>query len=76
MGFLNWAALILGAMLIWSGVWAIWRKQADVPERYTGNSAVFLGWLWVGLGILFIWGVIFDIAWIKALFKLFLEAEN
>lgn len=43
MTFLDWAALLLGAMLIFSGIHAIRRKEAHVPERYAGNSAVRLG---------------------------------
>jgi hypothetical protein len=76
MGFIDWAALIVGAGLIASGVRAIRRRQARVPEEYTGESAVRLGWLWIGLGALFVLAVIFDIAFLKTLFRLFLEAGN
>lgn len=76
MDFFDWAALILGAGLIASGIRAIRRRQADVPERYEGKSAVRLGWLWIGLGTLFMLAVIFDIALLKTLFRLFLEAAN
>jgi hypothetical protein len=76
MGFLDWAALIIGAGLIASGVRAIRRRQARVPEEYTGARAVRLGWLWIGLGTLFVLAVIFDIAFLKTLFRLFLEAGN
>ena len=76
MGFLDWAALIVGAGLIASGVRAIRRRQARVPEEYTGARAVRLGWLWIGLGALFIFAVIFDISLLKTLFRLFLESAS
>jgi len=76
MGFIDWAALIVGAGLIASGVRAIRRRQARVPEEYKGESAVRLGWLWIGLGALFVLAVIFDIAFLKTFFRLFLEAGN
>ena len=76
MGFLDWAALIIGAGLVVSGVHAIRRRQANVPERYEGGKAVGLGWLWIGLGTLFIIAVLFDIALLKTFFRLFLEANN
>jgi hypothetical protein len=76
MNFFDWAALIIGAALIVSGVRAIRRRQASVPEQYEGESAVRLGWLWIGMGVLFVLAVIFDIALLKTLFRLFLEAAN
>jgi hypothetical protein len=76
MGFFEWAALIVGAGLICSGVRAILRRQANVPEPYRGKSAVRLGWLWVVLGVVFVLSGIFDIASLKTLFRLFLEAAN
>jgi hypothetical protein len=76
MGFLDWAALIVGFGLIVSGVRAIRRRQARVPEEYKGERAVRLGWLWIGLGTLFVLAVIFNIAFLKTLFRLFLEAGN
>jgi hypothetical protein len=76
MNFLDWAALVIGAGLIFSGVRAIYRRQAKVPEKYEGNRAVSLGWLWIGLGILFVLSVVFDIGILKALFRLFLKAAN
>ena len=76
MGFIDWAGLIVGAGLIASGVRAIRRRQVRVPEDYTGESAVRLGWLWIGLGALFIFAVIFDIAFLKTLFRLFLESAS
>jgi hypothetical protein len=76
MNFLDWAALVMGAGLIFSGVRAICRRQANVPEKYEGNRAAALGWLWIGLGMLFIFSVLFDIGFLKTLFRLFLEAAN
>jgi hypothetical protein len=76
MGFIDWAALIVGGALIASGVRAIRRRQASVPERYEGESAVRLGWLWIGLGALFVLAVLFDSTLLKRLFHLFLEAAN
>ncbi|MRR10201.1 hypothetical protein EG831_09055 [bacterium] len=77
MSFLEIAALALGAMLIWSGVRAI-RRQATRAEGedYEGASAVRLGWLWVALGAAFVIGVVADVGFLKAFFKLFLEAAN
>jgi len=76
MGFFDWAALIIGAGLVASGVCVIHRRQANVSEQYEGARAVRLGWLWVGLGSLFMLAVIFDIGLLKTLFRLFLEAAN
>jgi hypothetical protein len=76
MGFFEWSALVAGAGLTYSGVRAISRREAHVPELREGESAVRLGWLWIVLGMLFILSVIFDIAPLKTLFRLFLEAAN
>ncbi len=76
MHLLDWVAVIVGSGLIASGVRAIRRREAKVPEQYLGAGAVRLGWLWVTLGTLFIAAVIFDIAWLKSFFRLFLEAAN
>ena len=76
MGFIDWAALVVGATLIASGVRAIRRRQACVPEAYEGDRAVRLGWIWIGLGTLFVLAVMFDIVFLKNLFRLFLEAAN
>lgn len=76
MEFFDWAALIIGTGLIVSGVRAINRGQANVPELYEGGKAVGLGWLWIGLGALFIMAVLFDISFLKTFFRLFLEAAN
>lgn len=76
MGFLGWAALIFGAGVIVSGVRAIRRRQANVPDPREGASAVRLGRLWIGLGVLFLRAVVFDIHPLKTAFRLFLEAAN
>lgn len=76
MGFLDWAALILGVGLIVSGARAIRRRRASVPERWEGTGAIRLGWLWIGLGFLFVLAVIFDIRLLKTVFRLFLETAN
>ena len=76
MRFLDGAALIIGSGLLFSGFRAIRRRRAALPEVYEGVRAVRLGWLWIGLGVLFILAVIFDIPILKAFFRLFLEAAN
>jgi len=68
--------LILGAGLITSGARAIRRRRASVPEQWKEKSAVRLGWLWIGLGILFVVAVVFDVGALKTVFRLFLEAAN
>lgn len=76
MGFLEWAALVVGAGLMFSGARAIRLREAHVPERYEGGRAVRLGWLWMVMGIVFILSVILDIAPLKVIFRLFLEASS
>jgi hypothetical protein len=76
MGFLDWAAMIIGIVLIASGVRAIRKRQVRVPEQYEGERAVRIGWLWIGLGGLFMLAVLFDIKLLKTFFRLFLEATN
>lgn len=76
MNLVDWAAMVVGSGLIGSGFRAIRRRKAHVPEEYTGTKAALLGWLWVGLGTLFLLAVLFDIAILKAFFRLFLEAAN
>jgi hypothetical protein len=74
--FHDWAALILGAILIANGVSAIRRCKTGVPGWNEGKSAVRLGWLWLMLGTLFIFAVLFDISFLKTFFRIFLEAPN
>jgi len=76
MTFLDWSALIIGAGLMASGIFAIYRREANVPEKYEGKRAVSLGWLWIGLGVLFMLSAVLDIGFLKTLFRLFLEAAN
>ena len=76
MEYFDWIAIVLGIVLVASGIRAVRRRQAHVPERYEGRKAVALGWLWIGLGTLFLAAVIFDISFLKSLFRLFLEAAN
>jgi hypothetical protein len=76
MTFLDWATLGMGTVLIGSGVRAIVRRKANVPETYEGSSAVGLGCLWIALGALFLIAVAFDVKFLKAFFKMFLEAAN
>jgi len=76
MELLDGLSLLIGSGLIASGVRAIVRQEAHVPEPWTGARAVRLGWLWIGLGVAFVLGVLFDIAFLKTLFRLFLEAAN
>ena len=75
MGLFDWAALIIGAGLIASGIRAIRRRQANVPERYEGARAVRLGWVWIGLGAPFMLAVIFDVAPLKTLFRYSLRLQ-
>lgn len=76
MAFLDWAALLLGAWMIFGGVRAIRREHVEIPEDVDGAGAVRIGWLWIGLGAVFVAGVAFDIALVKSFFRLFLEAAN
>ncbi len=57
MEFLDWAAAILGAILIVDGIRAIRCREVYVPERYAGDSATRLGCLWLILGIMFVYAV-------------------
>jgi len=43
MHLLDWVAVIVGSGLIASGVRAIRRREAKVPEQYLGAGAVRLG---------------------------------
>ncbi|NVZ10555.1 hypothetical protein HW932_14920 [Allochromatium humboldtianum] len=83
--FLDGAALLLGAGLMFSGVRAIRRREVDqfkwpvtveAEGHYEGASAVRLDWLWFVLGALFVAGVLFDVTALKVLFQIFLEASS
>ena len=76
MTFLDWGALVVGGGLMACGARALRRREVYVPERCEGGSAVRLGWLWLGLGGLFVSGVLFDVQPLKELFRVFLEAAN
>jgi hypothetical protein len=76
MGFFEWAALVVGAGLIAAGVRAIRRRRVNTPERREGGSVVRLGCLWIALGTLFVVAAMFDVGFLKGLFRLFLEAAN
>jgi hypothetical protein len=75
--FLDWAFVILGAMLFFGGWQAIrkHRVQADMSE-YVGKRAVLLGWLWLVIGALLIIAVAFNIPILKSFGKLFMEASS
>jgi hypothetical protein len=75
--FIEWALLILGAGLLFTG-WRTTRKRRTVAEgrEYEGRAAVRLGWLWIVLGILLISAVIFDIPFLKSFGRLFMESSS
>ena len=74
MDFFRWAALALGAMLLFSGVRAIRKRDANVVENIKGQKAVWLGWLWIAMGVLFLLFAAFDNPVLRMLFRTFLEA--
>lgn len=75
--FLEWAFLILGAMLAFGGWRAIRKRRATAECRdYEGKTAVCLGWLWLILGLLLILAAVTDIAFLKAFGRLFLESSS
>jgi hypothetical protein len=76
MAFLDWVAIVIGVGLIFSGARAVRCRMVKVPEIYEGARAVRIGWLWICMGTLFVLAVIFDIGFLKFLFRLFLEAPN
>jgi hypothetical protein len=75
-GLLDWGALIIGLGLFASGVRAMHKRKVNVPETYEGGKASNIGCLWIALGALFVVSVLFDVTFLKALFKMFLEAAN
>jgi len=75
--FLDWAFLILGVMLVFSG-WRTIRKRHTTAEgrEYAGRSAARLGWLWLIIGILLVLAALTDITFLKVFGKLFLESSS
>ena len=75
--FLDWAFIILGVTLSFSG-WRTIRKRRTRADgrQYEGRAAARLGWLWLVLGFLLILAVVFDIGVLKSLGRLFLESTN
>ena len=75
--FLDWAFVILGAALMFSG-WRTIRKRRTRAEgrEYEGTAAARLGWLWLILGLLLILAVVFDVAILKSFGKLFMESAS
>jgi hypothetical protein len=75
--FLNWAFLILGAMLTLSGWRAIRKRHTRAEGReYEGKAATRLGWLWLIIGLLLLLAVLFDVTILKGFGKLFLESNS
>ncbi len=74
MDYFRWAAIILGGMLVFSGVRSIRKRDANVVENITGQRAVRLGWLWIALGALFFAFAAFDQPLLRIFFRTFLEA--
>ena len=75
--FLDWAFLVLGATLAFSGWRTIVRRRTRADGRdYEGKCAARLGWLWLILGILLILAAVLDIAFLKSFAKLFLESNS
>jgi len=72
MKFIEWALLILGALLVFTG-WQTIKKRHTLTDlgEYDGKPAVRLGWLWIVLGMLLILAVVFDIAVLKNFGRLF-----
>jgi len=75
--FLDWAFLILGVMLVFSG-WRTIKKRRTTADghEYAGQAASRLGWLWVIIGTLLIIAATSDVAILKGLAKLFMEAPS
>ena len=75
--FINWAMLILGTGLLFSG-WRSIRKRSTFADgrEYEGRAAVRLGWLWIVLGALLILAVAFDVDILKSFGRLFMEATS
>ena len=75
--FLNWAFLLLGAMLTFSGWQAINKRRTRAEGRdYEGKAAARLGWLWLIIGLLLLLAALFDIIVLKSFGKFFLESAS
>jgi hypothetical protein len=75
--FLNWAFLILGAMLTFSGWRAIQKRRTKAEGReYEGPAAARLGWLWLIIGLLLLLAALFDITILKSFGRIFLESAS
>jgi len=75
--FLDWAFLILGATLTFSGWRTIIRRRTRADGReYEGKAAARLGWLWLILGILLLLAAVTDIAFLRVFGRLFLESTS
>jgi len=75
--FIEWALLILGAALAFSG-WRTIRKRRTLADgrEYQGKAALRLGWLWIVLGAILILAVLLDIPLLKAFGRIFMESES
>lgn len=75
--FLDWAFVILGATLMFSGCRTIRKRRTRAEGReYEGRAAARLGWLWLILGLMFTLAVVFDIGLLKSFGRLFMETAN
>jgi hypothetical protein len=75
--FLDWAFLVLGAMLTCGGWRAIRKRRATAECReYAGKPALRLGWLWLVLGLLLILAAVTDITLLKSVGKIFMESNS
>jgi len=75
--FLDWAFMILGVMLVFSGLRTIARRRTKADGRaYEDSAAARLGWLWIVLGLLLVGAALTDIAILKSFSKLFMEATS
>jgi len=74
---LDWAFLVLGAMLSYGG-WRAIRKRRTTAEcrEYVGKPALRLGWLWLILGLLLILAAVTDITLLKSIGKIFMESAS
>lgn len=75
--FIEWALLILGALLVFTG-WRTIKKRYTMTDlsEFRGKKAVRLGWLWIVIGILLILAVVFDSAILKNFGRLFTGLDS